>query len=157
MSCRTCSIFVHDLIPTSCRAILHDPEEYHNPEMFDPERFLVCNTSVADNGMPTRTFEPNPSVRDPRTAAFGFGRRICPGIHLADASLFAMISTILATVDVVRAKKRRSGTNLRGEEEEIVPQVEVASGLLNRPLPFEYAVRPRSGCVRQLLDASLQD
>ena len=44
------------------RAILHDPEEYPNPEEFRPERFLRAEASSKE-------------VRDPRMATFGFGRR----------------------------------------------------------------------------------
>ncbi|OCH88112.1 cytochrome P450 [Obba rivulosa] len=43
-------------------AILHDPEEYPEPEEFKPERFLK-------NG------QLNPAIRDPAVAAFGAGRR----------------------------------------------------------------------------------
>lgn len=39
----------------------HDPETYHDPDTFKPERFF------GENGSP---IEP-----DPRTLAFGFGRR----------------------------------------------------------------------------------
>lgn len=44
------------------RAILHDSEEYPEPERFNPVRF------IKDGRL-------NRSVRDPSTLAFGFGRR----------------------------------------------------------------------------------
>ncbi|KAG8739605.1 hypothetical protein FRC12_016267, partial [Ceratobasidium sp. 428] len=51
------------------RQILHNPDVYHQPEQFQPERYLVEN--------------PPP---DPEAYAFGFGRRVCPGIHVAQQS-----------------------------------------------------------------------
>lgn len=44
------------------RAILHDPEQYPDPEEFMPERFL-------------KDGELNAAIRDPGVAAFGAGRR----------------------------------------------------------------------------------
>ncbi|KID64148.1 Cytochrome P450 monooxygenase CLM2 [Metarhizium brunneum] len=58
--------------------LLRDPATYHDPDSFNPERFLIRN-------------EP-----DPATVVFGFGRRICPGRFFADKSLFLTISRILA-------------------------------------------------------------
>jgi cytochrome P450 len=117
------------------RAILHNPEDYPDPETFKPERYL------------TSTGDIDPSVRDPRTACFGFGRRMCPGRHLADASLFAMVSTLLATVDVVRVKDAQG--------KEIVPEVDVTSGLLSHPKPFPWAARARSRHAEELLAGAL--
>jgi cytochrome P450 len=115
--------------------VLHNPKDYPNPEVFDPSRYLTPE-GVLD-----------PSVRDPRTACFGFGRRICPGIQVADASLFAMVSTLLATVDIIRAKD--------ADENELVPEVDVTSGILSHPKPFPWAVRPRSRHAEELLSHSL--
>ena len=44
------------------RAILHDDEAYENPLSFNPDRF------IKDGRL-------NTEIRDPATAAFGFGRR----------------------------------------------------------------------------------
>jgi hypothetical protein len=49
------------------RAILHNPEDYPEPYEFNPERYLKQGA----NG----EYQIDKSVRDPRTAAFGYGRR----------------------------------------------------------------------------------
>jgi cytochrome P450 len=64
-------------------AMCHDPAVYPSPSTFDPERFLGSS--------------PQP---DPRELVFGFGRRRCPGMHLAEASIFVQMATLLATVDM---------------------------------------------------------
>ncbi|KAI0629111.1 cytochrome P450 [Trametes polyzona] len=55
---------------------------YPDPDCFRPERFL-------------RDGKINPNVRDPSSFVFGFGRRICPGLHLVDISLFITFASIL--------------------------------------------------------------
>ena len=59
------------------REILHDPEIYPEPEEFKPKRFLDNDGSFWDD--PTLTL------------AFGVGKRICPGRHFVDATLFVTI------------------------------------------------------------------
>lgn len=68
------------------RQMLHDPEVYPNPHQFDPARFIPT---------PGKDVE-----RDPRHACFGFGRRICPGLHLAEASLYILAAMSLAVFDI---------------------------------------------------------
>lgn len=34
---------------------------------------------------------------------FGFGRRTCPGMHFAQGTLFAVVSTVLATCNILPA------------------------------------------------------
>lgn len=70
---------------TDCRAINHDPQVYPNPHVFDPLRYLDHK---------------QPEAR----AAFGFGRRICPGIGLAEASMFLQITQMLAVFKLERVR-----------------------------------------------------
>ncbi|GCB27763.1 O-methylsterigmatocystin oxidoreductase [Aspergillus awamori] len=64
-------------------AITHDPNFYPHPEKFDPERFLGEN--------------PQP---DPSGWVFGFGRRVCPGRVLADASVFVTVGMVLSAMRI---------------------------------------------------------
>jgi cytochrome P450 len=72
------------------RAILHDPEIYPDPEEFKPERFLNEDGSVRDD--PTLSL------------VFGIGKRICPGRHFVDATIFIVASSILSVFNVTKAK-----------------------------------------------------
>ena len=63
--------------------MMHDLSVYKDPFTFRPERFLG-----------------DAPEHDPTTIAFGFGRRVCPGSHLALQSLFINISNILATLRI---------------------------------------------------------
>ncbi|KAF8824075.1 hypothetical protein HHX47_DHR9000128 [Lentinula edodes] len=69
-------------------SILHDEEEYPEPDLFKPSRFLGVDGKI------------NPKVKDPATAAFGFGRRACPGKHIALASLWIAVASILTCYSI---------------------------------------------------------
>lgn len=70
------------------RAILHDPEVYPEPDVFNPDRFL--NKAGASEFSPLDTL----------SATFGYGRRICPGRYMAEAQLWISIACMLAVFDV---------------------------------------------------------
>ena len=72
------------------RAILHDPEAYPEPDKFKPERFLNEDGTVRDDPM--------------LSLAFGIGKRICPGRHIVDATIFIVTSSILSVFNVTKAK-----------------------------------------------------
>ena len=92
------------------RAILHDPETYPDPEEFKPERFLNEDGSVKD---------------DPALAlAFGAGRRICPGRHFVDATLFIVASSVLSAFNVTKAKDEN------GKEIPVKAEMTVLGGIL---------------------------
>ncbi|KAF7760173.1 hypothetical protein Agabi119p4_10849 [Agaricus bisporus var. burnettii] len=113
--------------------ILHDPEIYKNPDHFVPDRFIKDGKF-------------NEKIRDPSVAAFGFGRRICPGRYFSDNSLFIMIASVLAVYDV----KPQIDDN--GREVEI--KVDVTGELLSHPLPFSFRIIPRSKAAVYLVNSS---
>ncbi|ROT34502.1 cytochrome P450 family protein [Sodiomyces alkalinus F11] len=69
-------------------AIHMDPNRHPDPRRFDPERYVNDHQSLGDAAA-----NPDASKRDQFT--FGAGRRICPGIHVAERSLFLGMSRIL--------------------------------------------------------------
>lgn len=69
--------------------MLHDPEVYPDPHTFDPTRHIPA---------PGKEIQ-----RDPRHACFGFARRICVGVNLAEASLFICVAMSLAVFNVSKA------------------------------------------------------
>lgn len=99
--------------------LLHDPQVYAEPDRFDPSRFLSPRN------------EP-----DPKLAAFGFGRRICPGRWMADASVFLGVAQILATFHIDKA--------LDDDGRPMEPKVEgYSEGGIDRPVDFPYRITPR--------------
>lgn len=66
------------------RAILHNPVVYGTDvDRFRPERFLKSNGTL-DSTVPYPD------------AAFGFGRRICPGKALAQSALWLTVASLVA-------------------------------------------------------------
>ncbi|EIW78754.1 hypothetical protein CONPUDRAFT_128357 [Coniophora puteana RWD-64-598 SS2] len=62
-------------------AIAHDPEVYPEPEKFDPQRWIDEEGRVREE--------------DRRFCTYGFGRRVCPGNHVANRSVFINTALIL--------------------------------------------------------------
>ncbi|KAG5650137.1 hypothetical protein H0H81_000560, partial [Sphagnurus paluster] len=72
------------------RAMLHDENVYADPFTFNPDRFM-------------KDGKLNPDVKDPASFAFGFGRRICPGRHMAFSAVWITMASIIATFDISKA------------------------------------------------------
>ncbi|KAH6905496.1 cytochrome P450, partial [Coprinopsis sp. MPI-PUGE-AT-0042] len=77
-------------------AILNNPEVFVNPRQFNPDRYLDEDGNIDTN------------VPDPEIAAFGYGRRICPGRHLSLEIIASMIASLLAVFEV-KPPKDESG------------------------------------------------
>jgi len=72
-----------------------NPLLFPNAEEFNPDRYMNIEGQELRKQM------------DPRQFVFGFGRRICPGKHLAESSIWILIACILATLDVTPPKGER--------------------------------------------------
>ncbi|KLO19241.1 cytochrome P450 [Schizopora paradoxa] len=115
--------------------ILHDPRLYRDPENFIPERF--------------EDMKDYPAEPDLTLAAFGFGRRACPGIHFGLAALFIDIASILSVFDIRPAKD--------GNGRDILPPIEFIDGNIRTMLPFDCVVTPRSEKKAELVRQSLNE
>ncbi|KAF9002124.1 cytochrome P450 [Cyathus striatus] len=102
-------------------AILRDETMYTDPDSFNPDRYLP---------KPEGNGEPYP------IGQFGFGRRICPGKHLAYVSLWVVMCSILATLDI--------GRELDDNGNEIIPEGELVIGTTSHPKMFPCSIKPRN-------------
>ncbi|KAK8007307.1 4-hydroxy-tetrahydrodipicolinate synthase [Apiospora arundinis] len=116
-------------------AINRDPKLYKDPSSFQPSRFM-------DRG--TEESHPSEAEPDPRQFVFGFGRRICPGRFLADATLFLTIAKTLAAYKI--GKVIRDG-------KEINVTADFQPGLLSHMVDFEASIVPRHDKVEGLVRA----
>ncbi|KAF7424559.1 hypothetical protein PC9H_009866 [Pleurotus ostreatus] len=110
-------------------------EDYVDPTTFNPSRFMP----KSDGG----------GGESPFTFAFGFGRRICPGRHLAYASLWIAIATIFSTLHISRKKDKD------GHDVEL--QLEFGSNITNHPKPLPCDISPRSETAMQLVKDAIRN
>jgi cytochrome P450 len=109
-------------------AIHRDPNLWTNPEDFDPSRYLNRPLSAADYINASDPYE-----RDHFT--YGAGRRVCPGVHVAERSLYINISRVLWGFNIRKTRK---------DGQEIEPTQEMIKGFFSVPIPFECDITPRS-------------
>ncbi|KAI1390013.1 cytochrome P450 [Hypoxylon trugodes] len=123
-------------------AIHNDPKRHHDPRRFDPTRWAGDDQNSMESAS-------NLDVSKRDHFAFGNGRRICQGIHIADRSLFLGMSRLVWAFDFERPIDEATG-------EEIIPDAGDLSpdpGLLVQPTPFKAVIKPRdvgkAGRVRE--------
>ncbi|KAF9479967.1 cytochrome P450 [Pholiota conissans] len=110
-------------------AMSRDEERYPEPHLFKPERFLDENGEIND---------------DDHILAFGFGRRICVGKHVATHIIWMMITSIIAAFDVSKAKDNF------GNDIEIEDDYTDYGALLHKS-SFKCSIKPRSAAARELI------
>jgi hypothetical protein len=114
------------------RAIHREEQLYPDPETFNPERWLSADY---------------PTFREPLTkfpnlqnfSAFGFGRRICPGMNIAEKSLHLLTARIAWAFTL----KKRPGVE--------VPLYDYTSGFNVQPKSFVFDMEVRSPEKRDLI------
>ncbi|KAI0258892.1 cytochrome P450 [Gloeopeniophorella convolvens] len=107
-------------------AMLRDPEIFLEPDKFIPERWL------------------SPDAPPFPDQAFGFGRRVCPGRHMARSSVWATISGILTAFYLSPVK----GSSL---------DEDYSSGIVAYVKPFKCHIRPRSEAAASLVQETADE
>ncbi|KAN0132230.1 Cytochrome P450 [Lactarius tabidus] len=106
-----------------------DPEIYGaDAAHFNPARFLDANGEVAPCP---------PETKEEGHVTYGFGRRICPGKHVANNSLFIDIAMTLWACNI------EPGKDEHGNVTPIDVDGWVEDGLVVRPVPFKADISPR--------------
>ena len=100
----------------------NDPHLFPNPRVFDPSRHKP-DLSFSEAALAS-------DFRDRDNWTFGAGRRICPGIHVAERTLFMAAARLLWTFDI-----RKAIDPVTGQEIE-VDRDAVTQSIAARPLPF---------------------
>jgi cytochrome P450 len=119
-------------------AIHNDPRRYKDPEKFDPSRFL-------DYPLKSGEYAGIGDFGKRDHFSFGCGRRICPGMWLAENSLFITIARILWAFDIL------PGLDESGNE--IPPDTEAyeVGVSLTSPKPFKARFVVRGEQKREMI------
>ncbi|KAJ7611653.1 cytochrome P450 [Roridomyces roridus] len=121
------------VIVLNCWTIHHNEERYPDAFTFNPDRYRGYDLSCSASS----------KLRDPMKRdhwTFGAGRRICPGLALAERELWLAISGLLWAFTFHEVP----------EEPISLQEYEGASG--RTPLPFRMRLTPRHESARQMLE-----
>ncbi|KAJ9102651.1 hypothetical protein QFC19_004760 [Naganishia cerealis] len=104
-----------------------DPKLYPEPESFKPERFIqdgkLVGTSQSERGH----------------HSYGFGRRICPGMYIADRSMFITFTRLLWCF------------NFAEDSQHPIDVDAFSEGFSSHPLHFKTGITPRGPWVEDVL------
>ncbi|KAK2007388.1 cytochrome P450 2D18 [Colletotrichum eremochloae] len=111
----------------------HQPDSFSEPEAYNPDRYLPVAHKLASE----LAASPNYSERD--HYSYGAGRRLCPGVHMAERTQWRLIAQILWAFRIERAI---------GEDGTVIePDTSYAAyddGFLSSPKEYRVRFVPRS-------------
>jgi cytochrome P450 len=110
-------------------AIFRDPAIYPEPDVFKPERFINPDGSLRDDPL--------------LSSAFGYGKRICPGRHFVDTTLFIYAASLLSVFHI---------ETVQGGQEK-PSEYKYTGSFVNHPESFPCSITPRDKRAEELIIA----
>lgn len=111
----------------------HDENIFPNPDQFDPSRFEGRHKLAFD-------YAASPDYMQRDHYIYGAGRRLCPGIHLSERSMFLGAAKLLWAFNFEPARDE-DGNPIRIDTDPVTGYTE---GFLVCPRPYQCNVTPRS-------------
>ncbi|KAI9020041.1 cytochrome P450 [Phycomyces nitens] len=114
-----------------CMDAMHmDPVRYPEPEKFIPERFLGYSDSMSTLA--------SGSIKNRDQYNFGWGRRLCPGIYMAEAEMFYNLTRIFHKCDM------EFPLDKNGDPIMVDINSSIDNGITSIPVPYTMRFIPRS-------------
>lgn len=101
-----------------------------DPDDFIPDRWLE------EDGKTLKTLP---------AAAFGYGRRTCPGRHFARNAIWIVVAQLLWSFDIKAGLSEETGEPI------VIDPLACTYGLVMRALPFKASFNPRGPWVREVI------
>ncbi|KAG9048574.1 hypothetical protein FS837_012515 [Tulasnella sp. UAMH 9824] len=113
-------------------AMSRDPNMFENPDKFDPDRYYNGTAKL-----------------DSRDFVFGFGRRVCPGNHLAIQGIFMTVATILWSFEI----KDKSPVNKRNMDSRQIFNLNFTA----HPEPYNISLEPRRANLQEFVARGISE
>lgn len=117
--------------------IHHDPKRYESPNDFRPERYADFPLSA-----PEYAAQSGDDARD--HMGYGYGRRICVGLHIAERSMFLNIARLCWAF------------NIKEDPAHPVDINSYSPGFLSAPKAFKCKIEPRDSKVKGVVGAEFE-
>jgi len=124
----------------------HDEKRFPDPNTFDPDHYKGVTALASELAQAT-----NPDDRD--HYGYGSGRRLCPGIHLAERNLFLAISKLLWAFEFAPGKDEDGKPIIPDTD----PPTGYSEGFLVCAKPYALEVKVRSEARRETVLREYQE
>jgi cytochrome P450 len=112
-------------------AIHHTEEIYKGEDDFNPDRYIGYTRLAND-------YAGSPDWEHRDHFGYGAGRRICPGIHLAERNMWRIAAKLLWAFEFSQAVDPQTKQPIPIDTDAYTP------GTAQFPLPFQVQIKPRS-------------